>query len=277
MTRPPTIRFAHQAMACDFEAILSADDPSYARQAADAAFAEIDRLEAELSRFIPTSDISRINSAPLHRATLVSLTTMECLKLSRTIYDRTRSAFDITIGRLLLPTHQNPPIGMNHLQIDVANRTVARLADVCVDLGAIGKGYALDAAALVFIEWGLGSMLLHAAQSTALAIGDGEVALHLRDPQNHDVVLDQVKLKNQSLSGSGRLLHGDHIINPRTGAAATDYLATWAMAPTAAASDALSTAFMSMSLSEIASFVGSSPGIGAAVMDCHRSLHRWGL
>src|SRR5438067_2315962 len=104
MSQSATLRFSHHAMACDFEVILNRDDPVYARRAAYAAFGEIDRLEQELSRFIPTSDISRINAAPLHRATMVGPAAMECLHLARKFCDQTHGAFDVTIGDLLSQT-----------------------------------------------------------------------------------------------------------------------------------------------------------------------------
>ena len=55
-------RFSHQAMATTFEVFIVHGDARYAEQAAWAAFDELDRLEAELSRFIENSDISRINN-----------------------------------------------------------------------------------------------------------------------------------------------------------------------------------------------------------------------
>ena len=55
--------FAHEAMATVFEIYITNDDERYARQGAQAAFAEVDRFELEMSRFISNSDISRLNDA----------------------------------------------------------------------------------------------------------------------------------------------------------------------------------------------------------------------
>ena len=68
---PGTHRFAHEAMATVFEIMIADPDARYAEQAAWAAFELIDRIEGELSRYKPDSDISRINN----------LTTAEPLKL----------------------------------------------------------------------------------------------------------------------------------------------------------------------------------------------------
>ena len=93
-------RFSHEAMATTFEILIVHEDDLYARQAAMAAFAEVDRLEEELSRFIENSDISRINELPAGESLPLGLDTFECLKISVRMYAETDGAFDITIGSL---------------------------------------------------------------------------------------------------------------------------------------------------------------------------------
>ncbi len=66
-------RFSHEAMATTFEILIVHEDERYARQAAMAAFHEVDRLEAELSRFIEHSDVSRINNLPAGRFAFIRL------------------------------------------------------------------------------------------------------------------------------------------------------------------------------------------------------------
>jgi thiamine biosynthesis lipoprotein len=94
-------RFSHEAMATTFEVIILHEDARYAQQAARAAFDELERLEADLSRFIENSDISRINNLTANQPLLVGLDTFECLQLSTEMYDRTKGAFDVTVGSLL--------------------------------------------------------------------------------------------------------------------------------------------------------------------------------
>ena len=91
-------RFAHEAMATVFEVVCAHDDAGYARQAAQAAFDLVDRLERELSRFIANSDVSRVNALAAGRATRVSPETMECLEIARRMHALTGGAFDISIG-----------------------------------------------------------------------------------------------------------------------------------------------------------------------------------
>ena len=91
-------RFYHEAMATTFEVTILSEDSRYAQQAARAAFDELDRLEAELSRFIENSDISRINNLAANQPLRIGLATFECLQLSVEIYNDTNGAFDITFG-----------------------------------------------------------------------------------------------------------------------------------------------------------------------------------
>jgi thiamine biosynthesis lipoprotein len=98
---PEMQRFAHKAMATIFEIFIIADEASYARQAAQEAFNELDRLEQELSRFLANSDIARINSLAANQPLRIGLDAFECLKLSKRIAAETNGAFDVTIGPLM--------------------------------------------------------------------------------------------------------------------------------------------------------------------------------
>jgi len=70
-------RFTHEAMATVFEVLAAHADARYAEQAAHAAFDLADRLERELSRFLPNSDVGRINRLAAGEATQVSPSTMD--------------------------------------------------------------------------------------------------------------------------------------------------------------------------------------------------------
>ena len=92
--------FAHEAMATVFEIYITDDDETYARQGAQAAFAEVDRLELEMSRFISNSDISRLNDAVSGETVDLGMDVFECLSRARDMYDKTNGAFDISVGAL---------------------------------------------------------------------------------------------------------------------------------------------------------------------------------
>jgi thiamine biosynthesis lipoprotein len=146
----------------------------------------------------------------------------------------------------------------------------AQTEGVRVDLGGIGKGYAIDQVLQILRDWSIDAGLIHAGQSSVYALGTPPAAKHwrfgLRDPVNHDETIEHVSLTNAALSGSGRMLHGDHIIDPRSGRPVDDRLGAWARAPSAALSDALSTAFMIMSPDEVATYCQEHTEVSALLV-----------
>src|SRR3954468_23605889 len=96
-------RARHHAMATEFEVIIAQDDvdAAYAGQVADALFAEVDRMEDELSRFKAGSDIWRINHLKAGERCPVGMATRDCLNLAKAVHQETNGAFDITIGPLM--------------------------------------------------------------------------------------------------------------------------------------------------------------------------------
>src|SRR5512132_3897200 len=153
-------RFSHEAMATVYEVYAEHSDRTYAAQAAQAAFDLVDRLERELSRFLPNSDITRINHLAAGERTRVAPSTLECLVIARHMFDLTGGAFDVSIGT-----------GMPSLEFDTEESLVRATADgVRVDLGGIGKGYAVDLMAELLEDWGLTAVLVHGGFSSLLAL-----------------------------------------------------------------------------------------------------------
>jgi len=273
-------RFAHEAMATTFEILIASDDTvaesaEYARQASQAAFHEVDRLEKDLSRFIESSDISRISKLGARQPVRVSVDTFECLQLAARLQRETGGAFDVTIGALLAfwrtPAGElrNPTLkevaeakartGMEQVVLDRRNFTVRLKTDgVLLDLGGIGKGFALDKAAETLREWadegwGLEAALLSGGQSTLLAMGAPPGKRGWTVTVGADVLdaPEEILLRDRALSGSGTRVRGRHIIDPRTGRpAGGPHVRAWASSPSGAVSDALSTAFMIMGPAE---------------------------
>jgi thiamine biosynthesis lipoprotein len=233
-----------------------------ARHAARAAFQELDRLEKELSRFISYSDVAQINRLRAGEAVRVGIGTMECLRLALRIHDETGGAFDVTYLR----KDQKPGFSKKPgFLIDEAEHSIGVLADgVVVDLGAIGKGYAVDQVIALLRDWSIEEALVHSGESSVYALGSWPVAI--RNPVRQEETLGNIELRDRSLSGSGMLLHGRHIIDPRTGRPAQGKHGTWAMAPSAAESDAMSTAFMVMSAAEVEGYCERHPHISAMIL-----------
>ncbi|MGB2820170.1 MAG: flippase activity-associated protein Agl23, partial [Phycisphaerae bacterium] len=250
----PTHRFSHRAMGCVFEAVIAGADEDAARNAAEAAFEELDRMEKLLSRYSAYSDVGRINAAEVGEPVIVDIETCQCLSLARQIWSETNGAFDVTAGVPTDGAGSAParPVGMKLLGIDEEANSVRRLdSAVKVDLGGIGKGYALDRMADLLREWDVETALIQGGSSTVLAMGSrgpGGWRVALRDPADVEAEpLGWVSLKDQAFSGSGTL-HARHITDPRTGRAAPGNRAAWAVADAAARADALTTAFCVMDI-----------------------------
>jgi len=276
-------RFAHQAMATVFEILCVHEDRGYAGQAARAAFGLIDRIESELTRHRGSSDISRINRLRPGEPTSVNMWTMECLLLARHFHAETGGAFDIALGS-----------GLESVEIDPAESRVTIHAEkVSLDLGGIGKGYALDRAAELLHEWEINRAVVHGGFSSVLVLDappdrDGW-PLSISLPGSGQV-LRRVVARRQAWSASG-IRKKDHIVNPRTGLPVRNRPAVWVSgslqslsaacrgddnaahagifetgdSPSVAA-EAASTAFMIMSLEGIASYCLRHVGIEARLL-----------
>ncbi len=266
-------RFAQNAMATTFEIFIIHDDKKYARQAANAAFRCLQKLEAKLSRFIPESEISQINNLQPKEKLVLELDAFKCLSRCKQIYQQTNHAFDVTASslyeiwfthdrQLKKPSFQQieqarSRTGMNLINLDEQTHTVTLETPVHVDLGGFGKGYAIDRMAQTLREWSVNVALIHGGTSSVLALdpplNSKGWPVSMTDPENHKKVLAELKLNNYA-TGASALETGPHIIDPRKGWPVKGKIAAWSAAPQAATADALSTAFMIMSPDQIRSF-----------------------
>ena len=278
-------RFSHTAMATIFEVLICHDEEKYARQAAQEAFFELGQLEQNFSRFIESSDISRINYLSIDESTQVGADTFECLLQCADLYIETKGAFDITIGSLMKcwlnedKTLRNPTqeeiklakqrTGLHHILLDETHYSVKMLSGpVQLDLGGFGKGYAVDQMAELLNEWSINKFLIHGGKSSVLA---GEAPnekkgwqVSITSPFSNQVI-DKIWLKNQTMSESG-LQKGFHIIDPRTAQPINTNRGAWTFAPTAAISDGLSTAFLIMDSEEVNKYCFNHPDIKAIII-----------
>jgi thiamine biosynthesis lipoprotein len=298
-------------MATTFRVVIATDEPRYAGQAAAAAFAELDAIESRLSRFAEGSDLFRINRLRRGEATLVHLDTFECLRIALEVQAETGGAFDVAYASLPKVSHlregiqrrhfaQYPPEGVKPsggagvkpaggaFALDEAGHTVRVLGEgVRLDLGGIGKGFALDRMAALLREWEITSALLCASTSTLLALdpppGDEGWPVEF----GSDEAPQRLHLANGAFSASGIGVKGSHIIDPRTGRPvnvtsrgcetrgrptprtgrpAEGCFRAWAAAPTGALADALSTAFLVMGEDEIRAYCRHRPEVSAYVL-----------
>jgi FAD:protein FMN transferase len=290
------LRFARRAMATTFEVILPFGTPG-AIEAADDVLDEIDRLEAQLTVYREDSEVSRLNRLAPTEAVPVEAGLFGLLSLSARLTRETEAGFDVSVGALIkawgfyrragrVPSDEERAavqtrVGMKHVVLDGAQQTVRYLRPgLEINLGSIGKGYALDRAALrLREEWGLGSALLHGGSSSILAMGSEPGTTHgwsvgIRHPWDRDRQLALVRLRDRALGTSaatfqhleynGRKL--GHILDPRTCWPAETLASASVAAPTAAEADALATAFFILGVDWARDYCAAHPGVAAVLL-----------
>ena len=273
-----TIAVARNAMATRFEILLHGENPRSLRAAGEEALDEIDRLEAQLSLYRPTSEIAHLNGRAAREAVRVSPNVFRLLQQAQELSRETDGAFDITIAPLVRcwgfmgATGKFPEpgeveaarakVGMSLVELQADDFTV-RFArpGVMLDLGAIGKGYALERAAELLREAGVTGALLHGGTSTIYALGHPPEAEHwkvaLEYPQGEDATASReliatVPLRDEAMSVSaiwGRSFTAEgktfgHVLDPRTGQPVASTRLAAVVLSSATETDALSTALL---------------------------------
>lgn len=151
-------------MATLFDFIIVHESKVYAQEAAWECIKEIDRLENELSRFKPNSDISRINNLKLGERIILGADAFNCISRSIELHKETHGAFNIACGALL-KCWLNPDYTLRNpsdeeIELAITKSQIENIAlhsedfsieileeGTVIDLGAYGKGYAVDAVA----------------------------------------------------------------------------------------------------------------------------------
>ncbi|HTU23883.1 MAG TPA: FAD:protein FMN transferase [Pirellulales bacterium] len=289
------LEFSRRAMACQFAIFLNAGQSTQQSDAACAALDLVDQLEAQLSIFRDTSEISLINRHAAREPVKIEPRLAELLALAERISRETGGAYDISAGPLVrvwgfvrrqgaMPddaalAEARAAVGQHLIELDPAGRTIRFLhPGVELNLGSIGKGYALDRAAEVLAAAGASDFLLHGGQSSVLARGacveSGRAeawSIGLPHPYRRTERLGQIRLDDRALSTSGSatqfFMHEGrrlgHILDPRTGLPIEGVLSATAIAPTAAEADALSTAFYVLGPQAVEQYCASHAGVGA--------------
>lgn len=286
-------------MATRFELVLHGKDEAALRAAGEEALDEIARLEDELSYFRATSQIYRLNQEAAKRPVRVTPWLFRLLQQARRLTEESGGTFDITVaplmrcwgfyardGRVPEPdalAAARACVGMNLIELNEADSTVRFTREgIQLDLGSIGKGYAVECAGVLLREAGVTSALLHGGTSTVLAIGAPPDAdgwkIGIEHPAseggatpNSPLPLATVRLRDESLSVSavwGKSFtaadksHG-HVIDPRTGQPAQGALLAAVVLTSATESDALSTMLLTLGPGGLESVLRLRPGMRA--------------
>ena len=272
---PPAARAAWQDRT---EAIMGtriyvqvwSEDPGKGNEAMDAVMAEMRRIDNLMSHYKPESQLSQINQRGNTEAVQVDKELFDLIKLSTYYSQITEGAFDITyasVGYMYdYPNHIHPSeaqirsalpaINWHNLLLDEAHHTVRfEHPGMKIDLGGIGKGYAVDRCIDILKARGFAHALVTAGGDSRF-LGDhmGRPWLAaIRHPDNPQLVVTRIPLSDSAVSTSGdyeRYFDEDgvryhHIIDPHTGHSASKVRSATIIAPTATQTDGMSkTAFV---------------------------------
>jgi thiamine biosynthesis lipoprotein len=249
-----------EAMGSTYSVVIYDEDRERMETAAEKAFDEARRLDGLLSNYKPDSAWSEVNRFASERPVVVPQELFDllsaCLEYSR----KSDGAFDITVGPLMRiwgfykgSGHLPQPgevqtalkiVGYKNIILDPAAHTVRfTRKGLEMDPGGIGKGYAVDRMAAVLKKDGIKTALVTASGSSIFAMGapPGESGwkISIRDPHDESKTVEDVVLKNESLSTSGnyeKFFEADgkiyaHIMDPRTGYPAPGMLSVSIVTP----------------------------------------------
>lgn len=276
-------RFEHEAMNCLFTFVLAGAESSYLGQAAMAAAACVDALEDRLSLYREHSEVARINAARAGETVRISEETVACLETALRISAATGSAFHPFCGRpSMVAKEQLPPfagappsVGPDPvIALDPTACAVRKLrAGPLLDLGGIGKGFALDEARRLLVEeWEVPAGLLVAGGSSVLGYGPRGA-----DPWPVGLSGNFTTrgLDNAALASSGLGFQPRHIIDPATGGPVAVARRVTVHARHAAEADALATAAMVLPRERIESFFVLLEGV-SLLLEEDKSYYPYG-
>ncbi|MEN3333150.1 MAG: FAD:protein transferase, partial [Blastocatellia bacterium] len=273
MNDPAMVTLSTHTMATRFELLLYGADEVRLRAAGEEALAEIERLEAQLSFYRADSEINWINNRAAKEAVRVEPRLFHLLKHCAAFTRATDGAFDITIGplmrawRFISDSGAIPALdeleaarqltGMQNVELDEDAFTIRfKQPGVQLDLGAYGKGYAIERAIDSLKENGVRNALLHGGTSSAAVIGKppGQPCwrIQLSEPFKTDDRFITLDLADEALSVSA--IHGKafttdgrtygHIIDPRAGVPVNRAVAAAVAGQSASTCEVLSTALL---------------------------------
>jgi thiamine biosynthesis lipoprotein len=298
------VRVSRRAMATTFEIAIPCGSHHNPVAAATDALDLIDDLEDQMTVYRDHSEVSRLNRTAASAPVQVEERLFDLFTRCAGWNLETEGAFDIATGALIkvwgfhqregrVPTPRQridamSRTGFRHIMLDPEMHSVKyRRAGLELNLGAVGKGYALDRAATLLREkWGVTTALLHGGGSSVFAIGTppGDIRgwpVRLRHPSEPDNSLGTVWLRNRGLGTSaatfqffdykGKKL--GHLLDPRTGWPAAGTASASVLAASAAEADALSTAAFVIGATRTEELVRLKPTIGAVVLTDRANDH----
>jgi thiamine biosynthesis lipoprotein len=231
---------------------IEVDAPDVAVQR---AFEWFRLVEAHCSRFDAASELRQLTSG---RRTPVSPILFEAMRFALTVAEETGGAFDPTVGGRMAARGFNrhyrtrevtdapgadAGVSFRDVEIDAHDRTVVLRRPLTLDLGAVAKGLAVDAAARELqpfrnfaIDAG-GDLYLSGCNPQGRSWSCG-----IRHPRVRGELVDRFRISDRAVCTSGDYERGAHILDPRCGEVASGVASATVVAPSAMLADALATA-----------------------------------
>lgn len=227
-----------QAMGTRFDVILCGADKQHLEAVASAICEEIQRLDGVLSRFNPGSGIARLNREAGLKAVRVDREVFALLARCERARVMTNRYFDIAAAT-----------GGSNIELDAETCSVRFTnAETQIDLGAIGKGYALDCGIEILSRFGIENALLNGGSSSVRATG-GSWPINIRHPLLPEQIVHRLMLTNRALSCSATRHPAQaksDVVNPLTGEPLVGNDACLVLATNATDAEIFSTAFLAM-------------------------------
>ena len=251
-----THTFDYELMNTSLQILLPNIDEQYAKSAAYDCYCKLSIVEDLISMYRTGSDIAMLNEHNVGGIVKISDSTFECLMAAFNASAMTNGAIDVCMGEYFLkakndsffPKIENPRKGK--FAFDAENYLVQKLEEGMIDLGAVGKGYALERMNEILTEeWNIDNVFISFGGSSIFAKG--------KDQNNQDWLVNlsdklSLPLNNAYVGASGTAVLGEHIIDCRTGLVPPNMpFRTWAFCESGAIADAMSTAFMILSIEEV--------------------------
>jgi thiamine biosynthesis lipoprotein len=292
------LRASRPAMGSYFEVRLAASTPGGA-DLAGRVLDRIDALEDQLTVYRDDSEVSRLNASAHLGPVPVEAGLFRLLERAAALHRATAGAYDVTAGALSEawgffkgPKRVPDPAaladarartGQHHLKLDPDALSVAfDRPGIVINLGSIGKGYAIDRAVeVISAHWWPTSALVHGGRSSLYAFGSppgrfgGRWEVAVRNPFRPETPLGILRLRNRGMGTSGTDFQRfevdgrvfGHLIDPRTGEPALGPASVTVLAPSATEADALSTAFYLLGPEGAAAYAAEHPEVAALFVE----------
>lgn len=284
--------FAFNAMGTKISGEFFHSDAAVRQQALAGIKAEIQRLEALMSHYIASSDVGRINQAEAGVAVTVSSEIVQLLQRANYFSQVSGGAFDVTVGSIgrfyNLPSGKMPTpedfvssrgkVNYRQMILDEDQNTVTlRESGMALDLGGIGKGYAVDQCIAWLQQLGITQAAISAGGDTRLlgARGDRPWWVGIKHPRLAAQNALVLPLEDSAISTSGdyeRFFMSEagpvhHILMPQSGLPTTELASVSVLHAESTVADALSTTVFVMGAREGLALINRLPGVDAIIID----------